>query len=133
MSRRSRTGVARFAHGAGCACNRIARHRARRVGARARRRCGAPRNLDGLAPWQILPGGHVHFWLERCDRMFTTGTMASDVSEQVSSATYIAPGDGARPLAGAPKKVLVVDDEPETAGGLAEILREDGYHVEIVH
>ena len=39
----------------------------------------------------------------------------------------------ARPLLGAPKKVLVVDDEPETAGGLADILREDGYHVDVVH
>src|SRR5437667_12338156 len=65
--------------------------------------------------------------------MFTTGNMA-DGAEMVSSATMVTPGEAsARAHLGALKKVLVVDDEPETAGGLAEILREDGYHVEIVH
>src|SRR5689334_21112791 len=38
-----------------------------------------------------------------------------------------------RPQVGAPKKVLVVDDEPETAGGLADNLREDGYRSALVH
>ena len=51
----------------------------------------------------------------------------------VASATVVVPGDSAARAAGSTKKVLVVDDEPETAGGLAEILREDGYHVDIVH
>ena len=49
-------------------------------------------------------------------------------SADVASATSHRPRrcPRARAVAGAPKKVLVVDDEPETAGGLAEILREDG-------
>src|SRR6185312_17568866 len=65
--------------------------------------------------------------------MFTTEPMPEPV-DSVASATVVMPGDpSARAVAGAPKKVLVVDDEPETAGGLAEILREDGYHVDIVH
>ena len=34
--------------------------------------------------------------------------------------------------AGGPKKVLVVDDDPETADGLSTILREDGYQVDVV-
>ncbi|HEX6837211.1 MAG TPA: sigma 54-interacting transcriptional regulator, partial [Polyangia bacterium] len=54
--------------------------------------------------------------------------------DSVANATVVVAGDPvARAVAGAAKKVLVVDDEPETAGGLAEILREDGYHVDIVH
>jgi two-component system NtrC family response regulator/two-component system response regulator HydG/two-component system response regulator AtoC len=38
------------------------------------------------------------------------------------------PARGQRSL----KKILVVDDEPDTASGLADILREDGYHVDVV-
>jgi len=64
--------------------------------------------------------------------MFTTKTMPEPAD--VANATVVVPGDSAaRAGAGGAKKVLVVDDEPETAGGLAEILREDGYHVDIVH
>src|SRR5256885_684912 len=36
------------------------------------------------------------------------------------------------PLQAGSKKVLVVDDDPETANGLTAILKDDGYQVDVV-
>jgi DNA-binding NtrC family response regulator len=41
-------------------------------------------------------------------------------------------GDSARPGQAALRRVLVVDDDPETVAGLADILREDGLQVDVV-
>jgi DNA-binding NtrC family response regulator len=54
---------------------------------------------------------------------------ANDVGATV---TGMPPEVVTRAQPGAPKKVLVVDDDPETVAGLAAILREDGYHVDVV-
>jgi DNA-binding NtrC family response regulator len=49
------------------------------------------------------------------------------MTETISPSPSEAPVEGQRIA----KKVLVVDDEPETAAGLAAILRDDGYQVDV--
>ncbi|HEX2573717.1 MAG TPA: sigma-54 dependent transcriptional regulator [Polyangia bacterium] len=50
-----------------------------------------------------------------------------------SAAVPVAGREPTRAQAGAPaRKILVVDDEPEVASSLAEILREEGYAVDVV-
>src|SRR5437016_14198018 len=66
----------------------------------------------------------VHFRLARACERSTTEAMAENI-EALAAETV----EGAR---AAVKRVLVVDDDPETVAGLADILREDGLAVDVV-
>src|SRR5260370_13120112 len=58
--------------------------------------------------------------------------MNDSVNDTGAAVTGLPPEVVTRAQPGAPKKVLVVDDDPETVAGLAAILREDGYSVDVV-
>ena len=81
--------------------------------------------------WHIPAGPYVHFWLARPCGMFTTERMAE------SADRWRAPPSCSRAI---PRRAPPAAEEGARrrrragdGGGLAEILREDGYHVDIVH
>ena len=71
-----------------------------------------------------LPLPNVHFRLAGSCERSTTLPIAEN-NEALAEANEAT-------KAGTGKRVLVVDDDPETVAGLADILREDGLQVDVV-
>src|SRR5262249_30278026 len=125
--RRARKPAALFAHGIGARCNRSSRPDREAAPARASGKRPIGNSPTPLGVWpsvQILPFLCVHFPLALpCERS-TTGPMAENNGALAEA------NEGTRAAGG--KRVLVVDDDPETVAGLADILREDGLQVDVV-